>query len=264
MCMPTVVCSLAALLLTTGAAAGVDLSQCRRSPVKEPVYRSKPRYCLLVFGPEAKTRVWLVQDGATLYVDRKGDGDLTAAGNKVVADNPENVAGIYFFNIGDIRDGVRLHKELQLYITNIDQLADQIDAIQALLPRNPRGYTVTVGVEMPGRKGRGVGGRVPQRAGLFDDGGVLQFADRPAEAPILHFGGPWQVALFGEHKLSVGRETDIRLGVGSPGVGPGSMTWIDYEGVIPADKYPTLDIAYAARGAGDAPLHEHYELKMRC
>jgi hypothetical protein len=56
-----------------------------RKVAKEPVYKSNPKYCLLVFGPEAKTRVWLVQDGDTLYVDRNGNGDLTEAGEKVQA-----------------------------------------------------------------------------------------------------------------------------------------------------------------------------------
>ena len=30
--------------------------------------------------PEAQTRVWIVQDGDTLYVDRNGNGDLTEPG----------------------------------------------------------------------------------------------------------------------------------------------------------------------------------------
>ena len=55
-----------------------DLSKIDRTIGKEPAYQSKPKYCLVVFGPEAKTRVWLVLDGDVLYVDRNGDGDLTA------------------------------------------------------------------------------------------------------------------------------------------------------------------------------------------
>ena len=44
-------------------------------------YQSKsPKYALLIFGPEARTRIWLVLDGTTLYVDRNGNGDLTDAG----------------------------------------------------------------------------------------------------------------------------------------------------------------------------------------
>src|SRR5262249_46072878 len=60
-----------------------------RTAPTDPAYQSKsPRYCLLVFGPKAETRVWLVldlvsepweADGAknALYVDRNGNGDLT-------------------------------------------------------------------------------------------------------------------------------------------------------------------------------------------
>jgi len=50
----------------------------------EPKYQSDaPKYCLLIFGQEAKVRVWLVLDGDILYVDRNGNGDLTGAGNKI-------------------------------------------------------------------------------------------------------------------------------------------------------------------------------------
>src|SRR5262245_26057979 len=64
-----------------------DLTRIDRRIAKEPAYRSKePRYCLPVFGPEAKTRVWLVFDGDTLYADVNGNGDLTEAGERGVAD----------------------------------------------------------------------------------------------------------------------------------------------------------------------------------
>ena len=57
---------------------GVDLKKIDRTIVKEPVYRSKtPKYCLVVFGPEARVRMWLVTDGDRLYVDRNANGDLT-------------------------------------------------------------------------------------------------------------------------------------------------------------------------------------------
>ncbi len=63
-------------------AAAVDLAKIDRSIRKEPVYQSKePQYCLLVFGPEAKVRVWLVLDGDALYLDR--NGDLTEPGKRI-------------------------------------------------------------------------------------------------------------------------------------------------------------------------------------
>src|SRR5437870_13912675 len=63
-----------------------DLSKIDRTIGKEPVYESesKPKYCLVVFGPEAKTRVWLVLDGDVLYVDRNGDGDLTGKDERIL------------------------------------------------------------------------------------------------------------------------------------------------------------------------------------
>src|SRR3712207_1181094 len=83
--------SLAILAVGVAAAPAADLAGVDRTIKKEPAYRSKsPKYGLLVFGPRAETRVWLVLDLAaepsdpdgsknTLYVDRNGDGDLTAA-----------------------------------------------------------------------------------------------------------------------------------------------------------------------------------------
>src|SRR5262249_49972156 len=67
---------LGSVLLAVPASAA-DLAKIDRKLVKEPAYRSKPMYCLLVFGAEAKTRAWLVLDGDILYIDRHADGDLT-------------------------------------------------------------------------------------------------------------------------------------------------------------------------------------------
>src|SRR5205823_12604313 len=93
-----------------------DLSKIDRAIKKEPAYRGKPRYCLLVFGPEATTRVWLVQDGDTLYVDRNGNGDLTEPVEKLAAAKGEgDDEGVYAFKAGDIQDGLRTHKALIVY-----------------------------------------------------------------------------------------------------------------------------------------------------
>src|SRR5262249_17112368 len=70
---------LVALLAAATQATATDLAKVPRTIAKEPAYETKnPRYCLLVFGENASPRVWLVLDGETLYVDRKGTGDLTA------------------------------------------------------------------------------------------------------------------------------------------------------------------------------------------
>src|SRR6266702_3291632 len=59
------------VLLAGAPSPAVDYTKIDRTIAKEPRYQSKtPKYCLLVFGPEAKTRVWLVLDRDVLYVDR--------------------------------------------------------------------------------------------------------------------------------------------------------------------------------------------------
>src|SRR5262245_50021257 len=77
---------LAILIPCAAVAWADDAVKIDRSIIKEPAYQSKsPKYCLLVFGPEAKTRVWLVidPDARLLYVDRNGNGDLTEKGERV-------------------------------------------------------------------------------------------------------------------------------------------------------------------------------------
>ena len=72
-------CFLAVLTCISFGAASLsatDLTKIDRKITKEPAYKFKPKYCLLVFGPEARTRVWLVLDGDTLYVDRNCNGVL--------------------------------------------------------------------------------------------------------------------------------------------------------------------------------------------
>jgi hypothetical protein len=256
------------LSLVGSVASAGDLSLIPRTIAREPAYRTNPRYCLMVFGHDAKTRVWLVQDGGTLYVDRNCDGDLTEPGKKVLAEKREEGTddGVYTFKIGEIRDGPRLHKELSLSITKIDYLRDLDDAARAFLDKNPhgRGYKLSAEIAMSGWTGTTPGGRVRQCTWYTDANDVFQFSDRPQNAPIVHFGGPWQVTLFGGHRLNAGREPDVTLGVGTAGLGPGTMTYIYYEGVIPENAYPTLEITYPARAPEETARTEHYALKRRC
>src|SRR5438128_7643867 len=105
----------AALLLTVAAAADdppkADLAKIDRAVAKEPAYQGEPRYCLLVFGHEAKTRVWLVQDGDVLYVDRNANGDLTEDGERVPSAK-EQRNDFVAFQAGDLRDGNKTHTKL--------------------------------------------------------------------------------------------------------------------------------------------------------
>src|SRR4029077_8172793 len=90
-----------AVLLLAPLAQATDLTKLERKIAKEPAYETKtPKYCLLVFGLDAKTRVWLVQDGDTLYVDRNGNGDLTGDGKRVKVN--QSTDSYRSFEAGDI------------------------------------------------------------------------------------------------------------------------------------------------------------------
>jgi hypothetical protein len=258
------------LLLTSATVATAsDLTKTDRRLIKEPKYQSKAaKYCLLVFGPEAKTRVWLVQDHDLLYVDRNGNGDLTEEGERVVANKEGSDADerVFQFEAGDIRDGKLLHKGLSVAVARIDHAADLEPSVKEFLAKNPqgRGYMVSADVEMPSWKGGGLSGRVGHIVLYFDVRGVLQFADKPQDAPVIHFGGPWQVTLFSRHRLTAGREQEFVLVVGTRGVGPGTTAYVPYEGVVPDKIHPTVEIAYAPRRPGETPVRELHELKQRC
>src|SRR6516162_5852375 len=80
----------AALLVGAAALHAADLAKVQRTIGREPKYESdSPRYCLMVFGPEAKERVWLVLDGKSLYVDRNANGDLTDEGERLGVETPD-------------------------------------------------------------------------------------------------------------------------------------------------------------------------------
>ena len=67
----------AALLVAAGLtpASAADLTKIDRTLKDEPKYTTPtPKYCLLAFGPEAKTHVWLVLDGDLIHVRASLDG----------------------------------------------------------------------------------------------------------------------------------------------------------------------------------------------
>jgi hypothetical protein len=266
--------ALVAAFAIGGFARAADLASVDRTIKKEPAYQTKsPRYALLVFGPEARDRVWLVHDGDTLYVDRNGDGDLTDAGEKVAAkvgkDRNLDENG-YEFRVGDLPIGGRLHKRLTVYASSLSRYPDTVRSLpnaKTALAADAKahGYTVKIELDMPGMKGMGVGGRVMRMAGVIDGAGALLFADKPAAAPVIHLDGPLQVTFYGEKpKLMLERDNDVVLVVGTPGVGPGTLAMLYYEDTIPTAAFPQLEIEFAAQKPGTSPVHQTFELRHRC
>ncbi len=253
-----------ALLCLSDPARAVDLHKIERKIAREPAYQSTPRYCLLVFGPEARTRIWLVIDEQTLYVDRNGNGDLTEPGNKVTLKQDGDSDDLRF-NAGDLRDGKLLHKSLAVSVRSMAYRAFEKE-YKDFLAKNPRAvtYAISLDVEMPGWKGGCDGGRIRQLVSSRDLRGILQFASSPKDAPIIHFGGPWRVCVYDRPRFAIGRESDLVLGLGTPGFGPGTTAYYGYENLIPEKAYPKVEITYPVKEPGKPPIKELCEIKGRC
>jgi hypothetical protein len=110
---------LATLIGWVVPAQAADLSKVDCTIAREPAYQARPAYCLLVFGPEAKTRVWLVLDGDTLYADRNANGDLTNKGERfdLIQDEYDRKRGKRLWEVGDVGapDGKVTYTGLQVW-----------------------------------------------------------------------------------------------------------------------------------------------------
>jgi hypothetical protein len=245
--------------------ASTDLWKIDRSLRKEPAYKNTPKYCLLVFGPKADFRVWLVQDGDLLYVDRNGNGDLTEPGEQVKVKDPAAV--VRQFTAGSVSDGKLTHTELMVsrFRTNERSILDAREWKRVNSQKDgPWVWSVGVQAERPAGDER----KLPRRIGYIINGdqeGQLLFADRPDKAPIVHLNGPWTLGLQDYRgRLTAGRKSELQIGVGTPGVGPGTFAFVLYKDTIPETAWPRADIVFPGRRKGDEPIKRSYTLKERC
>jgi hypothetical protein len=246
-------------------AAAADLAQIDRTIRKEPTYQTKPKYCLLVFGPEAKTRVWLVQDGDVLYVDRNANGDLTEKGKRV--EGKADGRGLSSFQAGDIQDGALTHKDLSItQFPATPQFIGDAREFERVKKANaePRVWWIRVSAERPADDARPLPKHI--KYVINGDGlGNLLFANRPQEAPIVHLNGPWTLGLQDiKQHLVVGQKTNLQLGVGTQGVGPGTFSFVLYPNTIPEKVYPEAVVTFPGRDASAKPLTEKVTFTKRC
>jgi hypothetical protein len=212
---------LAALLVAAGLppASAADLSKIDRTLKDEPKYTTRaPKYCLLVFGAEAKTLVWLVHDGDVLHVRASLDGKAAPIWRQF-----KNVR--YGAPIGDVCEagGKVRHKHLRYSPGQTDML-------------------LTVDVE--GKR---------QSAG-HDRSGPLQFAATSKAAPIVHFNGPPSLGLWYEQEpLRSDREVQLTAVVGTPGVGKGTFAYYSTR-CYPRGAWPTAVIEYPPKEKGGKPI----------
>lgn len=241
-----------------------SLDKLPRTIRKQPAYLGKPGYLLLVFGDDLTQSRWLVVDGKTAYFDRKGNGDLSDAEDRIEIDKDKSDQDESFFHLGEVTVGGVKHHKLVFTITSPDKLTHLEDAPVVSGPVLKAKVVKLWGeFEIPGFTGRCAYGRVPRTVGPYDFDGYLFLEDDPARARIVHFGNKWSIQLDGQQKLFQGTEKDIVLNVGSRGWGSGTFARLGYEKVVPENHHPRITLAFPK--SGGAALHEHEQtLKERC
>lgn len=210
---------------------------------KQPVYQSKPEYALLVFGPDARTRVWMVQDGDLLYVDHNGNGDLTEPSKRLERSpgraDPQSPGGWdpSMVRVHEIADATHANRYTDLRVTWGD-----VDG--------RRGYEVAVTIN-----------------GRYHQTWMGKFAERLADAPIIHFHGP--LSLFFE----AGRSATVLLRtkndcqfyarVETP-CANGECVNIDHARGGLDNQNPVAVIDFPNKTPGEPPVRKRVSLDHRC
>jgi hypothetical protein len=228
---------LCALFVWPTLAQTADLSKIDRTIKKEPAYKGKPKYGLLVFGSEAKHKLWIVLDGTDLYVDKNGDGVLTTE-ERFPQDGRElkefDVAGGY--KVKSI--GVHREQDKRVFLMVRIQVGDKfVQYCDLSLVENRQNSLVA---HFDG----------PLKLGLRETNWVCT-----------------------EKLVRDGEAHDLFIWVGT--FDKANWCWvvlsntnIDREDFhrkdFPTDIHPVAEIEFPPVRAGDKPLRERYELKERC
>jgi hypothetical protein len=216
-----------------------DLPKLDRTVTKEPAYAGKPKYCLLAFGPQAKTRVWLVLDGEVIYLDRNANGDLTDDGEGL--DARPGQAERRRAKLGVIAPAGRKEVHRILYLD-----AERI--------------------------------WVEVREGL-DQYAPLSYADRPQDAPVFHFDGPLALMANPEDiKQGLrrgGQDNQFRVLLGTRTSAEG-VVFVECDQSYPEKRFrvpssglpkgihPVAEIEFPAKEPEGGPVRRRYALDRRC
>lgn len=240
-----------------------DLTTIQKPTLKEPAYRNKPEYALLVLGAKCEKQLWMVHDGDVLYFDRTGSGDLTVPEARVSMDAKASAPSEfdYVFDIGKLPGMPGEPVNVQLVTRRLSSLPELNSSMKQAVSRDANAVTYALHLQSkhPTWKGLGVEGRLMYAAGYIDHRGALLFGKTAAEAPVIHIGGPLQILPYGDQpRIAAGSSREITLAVGTPGVGAGSTAFIGYEKTISPGALPSLEVKYS-----NGELQKQ-ELKERC
>jgi hypothetical protein len=228
--------ALAALAVSTAAVVAADATTIDRRIAKEPVYQSKsPKYCLLVFGGEAKTRVWLVLDGNTLYVDRNANGDLTEADERIKGNRSE-------FKADEFSEFAGMAKYAHLRVQQLDP------------PKQEQKPLCMISLEVRDK---------------YRQYGCVPFADGPQDAPVLWFDGPLTMGFTDPEKQALqrgdtGSQITAWIGTPSPAKQKAATVFLEHSQGVPSDIHPIATIEFPNQDLKGYPITITIQLNGRC
>lgn len=246
--------------LTVGAA---DLTKIDRTIAKEPKYSSQPYYGLLVVGPEATKRVWLVLDGEVLYVDRNGNGDLTEANERVELDveatkkikvAPGVYKGMNAFNIGEVA-GLRLG--LDFWVRDKDFVPKDDFDKATVKEHQENGWEIATLWRI-------------NEDGSRAQNGIL-LCPQSKDAEIRHLDGPLTFSLKWGERQSLKRGSDeaiFDVHIGTPGQPARNSHYPVFSPLttseVPADVHPVANFEFPNKAANQPPIKLKVVLEKRC
>jgi hypothetical protein len=176
--------------------------------------------------------------GERLYVDTKGNGDLTTA--ERVKPEPVSLPGAAEpgqKGLRVLKYPCAVTKDVTVEVMTVDGKLGQVGVRDA--------------------------GRTLELAADRDENGTLTFSDRPATAPILHPDGRLAMRVPpGFYLRRGGQEAQLTVHIGTPGLGAGAALLIDCDSV-PPDLHPVADVEFPAKGGGK-PTRVRCVLDERC
>jgi hypothetical protein len=233
------------------ALATADPGPIDRTLRRQPAYAAKPHYCLLLFGPEGTTRVWLVAAGEAFYADTTGDGDLAQPGKRV-------------YSVGNYRSPVYLDSwERSLWLPVPEDV--RVYQVGDVFERATRTwYHLTVR-----RLGKLATARfqieVDIRGQFRQLGELSRFGDAPKDAPVLHFGGPLTLGLFSSQLVRGVGPNDLAAWIGTeaPRGTEGPPTCLVLGDWVPPYLSPSALVEFAPGMPGAEPIRSGLQLARR-
>ena len=235
----TIIWSLISCFADVGIGRADEKKDWDRRIVKEPEYQSTPKYSLLALRASGDIKVWMVEDGRRLFVDKNANGDLTDDGGPL---EPKSVR--------EFRNG---HWDYR-YTLNAIEPTDGSKHTQFVLRRwNYNDDEDKYGLSLS------VDDLMPMYAGWF---GTF-WASEPEKAPVVHFGNPLTPRILRRKVFTVG-ETGSRLSLCfiNPGSGDGTTSRLSID-ALPKSVVPKLIIEWPTAD-GEPPRRTSHELVLRC